>query len=239
MSLKWKMIVAISCAVVIAAWAGLFIVAKAQHTKYLEALGAEALLREQYKVSDGKLKKENSALDAANKILEKAKKAAEQDKLKEQAGREKAEADLIAEKAKTATLTDNDLSGAINLRIGAGQSRPTAAGNFSFTRPGTETTLNIFKDGETAASNYESAQREIKKTEVAAKDCEDQRANDGLQIGNLKDLLGKSNAGWTKADEARISLERSILGLKIKTFTAGVGSGGLLVFFLHLAGVIK
>jgi hypothetical protein len=233
------MIIIAFCAIVALTWTFLVFMAKAEHTKYLESRGAENILREQYKVSEAKLAAENSALHASNVKAEAEKQKALADKAQEQRARQKAEAERDAEKAKTATLPDNELSGAINLRIGAGQSRPMAAGVFTFLRPGTEKTLNLFIDGETAARNYESAKVEIKKTEDAFNDSELQRKNGLAEIASKDDLLKKATDGWAEADRGKRLLERSILGIKIKTFIIGVGFGGGTVFGLHLAGVIK
>lgn len=233
---KWPIVIG---AVVIATWAVLILLARSNHTKYLESKGAEKVIRQEY--ADLKLKSDADIikLQESSAKAEQEKQAALQEKIKEQRAREKAEAERDAEKAKTAALPDDELSGAINLRIGAGQSRPTGAGNFTFMRPGTERTLNLFIDGETTARNYESAKVEIKKTEDALRATETQRDNARAEIVSKDDLLEKATEGWTEADRGKKLLERSILGIKIKTFAIGFGLGGATVFGLHLAGVIK
>jgi hypothetical protein len=191
------------------------------------------------KAEEDRHKIETAALKALNTALQAEKQTALDKAAAEAAGRTKAEKERDAAIALTKALTDDALSGAINLRIGAGQSKPMASGVFSFTRPGTESTLNIFIAGETAVTARDSALRESANNKTALDKCEEQRKNDAKVIEDGKAEIKTNKAGWKTADDNLAHLEHSILGTKIKTFAIGVGVGAAIIEGLKLLGIIK
>jgi len=205
-----------------------------QRRAYLEAKGAASVLAKQYQ--DYKAKsdpiiltlQEQSAKDRADKLaaVERANAA--------EASKDRLSADLSAEKAKTAALTPDALSGSISLRVGAGEITPNQGGLYIFTRRGAESVLNLILDGEGYAKQYQ-AERTVSTNLRAALNAADHEASNLSQrlyiTTNERD---KAVLAWDADKAALKSLERSILGTKVKTFLIGAGAGAAAVIIFNL-----
>ncbi len=144
---------------------------------------------------------------------------------------EKARIALAEEKRKTATLPATELVAQINERIG-NESSLTAAGLFSFTRLGTNRTLDKFKDGEFYLSEFNRHLGIIKDHETKAESF------DG-SLGGCKEEVAINLTGW---DDCRETLATAIAskeadrkalkaGARIGKVKAFIG-GGLFVFII-------
>ncbi len=206
---------------------------------YLEARGAADTLRAQYKDAVAVATQEIAALRTSNAAIEKQKQAALDDAATERAARTRADSSLAAERAKTQALTNDALATAICARIGVGNALATAGGPFSFTRPGTENTLNRFLDGETAVIQRDSAIEEAARNKDALTFCEDQRQNDAAIIKSTK-AEGEKAAAWAVQErDARLHLERSLFGRTVKTVVIAIVLERAVEYVLRLVKVIK
>ena len=233
-----KRTLSIVAAAVLAILAGLVLYGNYQHRQYLEAKGAEKLIAAQYQYATVKANIEIAALLASTTAAESQKQAALDAAAAERQLRLQADAERDAAVAKTKALPDDTLSSAINLRIGNGESKPIASGVFSFTRPGTEATLNRFLAGETAASDRDSAIREAANNADGLALCESQRGKLAKEVKlrvNERDL---AKIGWDTTADALKHLERSIIGTRIKTFITGAAVGAVAVIALHILKAI-
>jgi hypothetical protein len=233
MTPKLNTYLVVALAVVLAIIAGLGIYGTAQRKAYLEAKGAAAVLEKQYveystaaesqlasiAVAYSKAKAEKDAALAAATVAKNAQVAIQ--------------SALDAEKAKTHALPPDSLSGAINTRIGANQSWPTEGGVFTFTRPGTESVLNRFLNGEASESKYQAGEVVTVNLRAAIDAAERGTASISGQLTLTKGELDKCVAAKDANAEALKHLERSILGTKIKTFVVGAGVGAATLAVLH------
>jgi hypothetical protein len=211
----------------------------AMNEKYLEAKGVAELLASQFADFRKATAQQVAGIEAANKMLE-----AEKTRLLGIVARlEDANSALKKEaekaKAQTAALSHDNLSLAVNSRIGAGQSWPIAAGMFSFTRPGTERTLNLFIDGEAAEAGWQNERGVSEALRGSLAAAEQQRDGwrkaDGLHV----EERDKAVKGWKTEETARRYLEKSIPGMKWKERAKGGVFVLLLDLGLRIAGILK
>ena len=209
---------------------------------YREAVGRADLLAEQYRM----LKVETAAATAKSAAIIADLEKTKADLIGHIGDIEKTKASLAEAyeklKAETAALPDDELSGRINARIGAGESWPIAGpppARFSFTRPGAEATVNRFLAGEKAESNYAAELKITADLRGVVKATEGQRDEYRGEAGRQTARADKAEAGWEAEKKALGYLERTIPGLKWKARLAG----GLIVLLadlgLRMAGVIK
>jgi hypothetical protein len=208
------------------------------HKQYLIEKGQAIVLKQQFDLYKANAEKIEADLTAQAVILLAEKNAAidAADKASAKAGQIQAALDI--EIAKTAALQPDALSGNINQRIGAGQSWPTAGGVFSFTRPGTEATLNLFLTGESSAAKYQSEQVVSTNLRVALGKSEAETGNIGQRLTLTQTELDKLGLAYGAQGNSLKYLERSIVGVRIKTFVEGAVIGAAVVTVLHLVKVI-
>ena len=237
MSLKTILIAA--GALILAILTGLVIYGGVEHKAAIVSKAEENVLKSQLATLTATTAAKDKERDAAITASEAVKQAALKKAEDEHRARLKSDADRDAAIAQTKTLPDDSLSGNINLRIGAGASHPTAAGVFSFTRPGTESTLNYFLTGEAAESARDSAIKEAADNKTAFDSCQDQRKQDALKLVDKDSIIDLTNTALAKSDDAYRHLNNSIFGLKIKTFVEGGIVFSVALTILHLTKIIK
>ena len=229
MTAKLKQALAIVGAIVAVVLVSIILYANNQRIKYQQAIGASKALTAEYNdyVKSAELaikelhagiaeslKQEQAAIDAAEKA---------------KAAQSSIQAKYDTLKEETAALPPDALSGAINIRIGADQSRPTANGLFSFSRVGTERTLNLFLDGEASAENLKSEQA-VSLNLRAALDAAERGAALCSEAYALKDgEYTRALAAWATDRDALRHLQRSIFGRKVKSFLTGAAFGAAAV----------
>jgi hypothetical protein len=156
---------------------------------------------------------------------------------------EQTKAQAIAERdaalAKIKALPDNDLSGAINLRIGVGLSWPVADGTFSITRYGAESVLSRFIAGEANASLYAAERSVTTNLRQALVASESESGNLGQRLYLTRGELSRAVKAWAADTSALKHLERSIIGRTVTTAVVSVGVGFAVAWGLHVAGVLK
>lgn len=229
MTAKLKAILAIAGAIAAVAVVSIVLYANGQRIKYHEALGASKVLTAEYKdyVKSAELaiKELHAGIAESLKLEQAALDAAE----KAKAAQSSIQAKYDTLKEETAALPPDALSGAINIRIGAEQSRPTANGLFSFSRVGTERTLNLFLDGEASAENLKSEQA-VSLNLRAALDAAERGAALCSEAYALKDgEYTRALLAWNADREALTHLSRSIFGRKVKSFLTGAAFGAVAV----------
>jgi hypothetical protein len=210
-----------------------------QHVLYQNSIGASKVLTAEYtaykKNADTAIlaktneisalaKEKQAALDAANAAAQ---------------SQSATQAELNRLKAETAALPPDALSGKINAFIGDNQTRPTADGRFSFTRPGAENTLNLFYERDAYQIQNGAYQTEILnlRMDITKSDAIIAAGNEkySLKDGECIKLL----AAFDARGDALKHLQHSILGRQVKTFIIGAGIGAGTVFILHAVGIIK
>ncbi len=225
MTPKQKAIIAAVVACILAIGAGVVIYANGQHRKYLEAVGASAILTEQYNTFKAQA---DAAIVAKNAEIAEAVKA--KDAAIEKANAAHAQQAVIqakynALKGETAALPATDLIIHINARIGSGNSWPTAGGLFSFTRVGAENTLNLFLDGESAIKQGAEYLLEISglrsAVSIALTEIKIRDEKYALRDGEYVALW----AAFDMQDKAMTHLRRSLFGRRLKSFAIGAGVG--------------
>jgi hypothetical protein len=145
---------------------------------------------------------------------------------------------LDAEKAKTHALPPDALSGAINTRIGANQSWPTEGGVFTFTRPGTESVLNRFLNGEASESKYQAEAVVTVNLRAAIDAAERGTASISGQLALTAGERDKAIAAWGATGDALKHMERAQFGLGLKHYVIGAGVGAAVLVILHVFKVI-
>jgi hypothetical protein len=235
MTAKLKQALAIVGAIVAVVLVSIILYANNQRIKYQQAIGASKALTAEYNdyVKSAELaikelhagiaeslKQEQAAIDAAEKA---------------KAAQSSIQAKYDTLKEETAALPPDALSGAINIRIGADQSRPTANGLFSFSRVGTERTLNLFLDGEGYSAKYEQ-ERAVSSNLRAALDAAERGAALWSEKYSLQDgEYQRALAAWGADKDALKHLRRSIFGRKIKSFLTGAAFGAVAVIVYSAA----
>jgi hypothetical protein len=206
---------------------GLMIYSGAQHKAYLISKGESAVLEKQF--ADYRLtsEKEKTALTAEAIRTTAEKDAAIAAANAADASKAAIQSALDAEKAKTAAMPADTLSGNINQRIGAGQSWPTAGGVFTFTRPGTESVLNRFLDGEASEGKYQAEMIVTLNLRTALGKSEGGAANLGTRLTLTQGELDKCVAAKDANAKALSHLEHSITGTAIKNLA--IGAAGYIV----------
>lgn len=225
MTSKQKGIIAIVAFVVVCIIGGAIIYGGAQYRKYQQAVGASKALTAEYEAYKAEAKKLQAGLTASINDLEKQRLAA----LEQAALANAKQADIQAQydklKGETAALPPDALSGAINVRIGADQSRPTANGLFSFSRVGTDRTLNLFLDGEAASLSLEASVVEAASLRSAVSLAAG-IANDWAKRFEIQGVeYGKAIKAWDADRDALTHLRRSIFGRRVKSFITGAAAG--------------
>lgn len=219
--------------------AALVIYSTGQRKSYLTAKGEAAVLEKQFADYRLEADKAKAILTAEFATLTAEKNAALTAALNASLKAGEIQARLDAEQALTAALPADVLSGRINARIGVNQSVPIMNGTFSFTRPGTESTLNIFLEGEASASKYAAERTVTASLRDAVNASEKEVGNLGQRLYISETELDKAVAAWGADKDALKHLERSILGTKIKNLAIGAGAGVVIVTVLHLTGIVK
>ena len=217
---------------------GLMIYGTAERKAYLQAKGEAIVLNQQFKDAQADAAKQIAALTVAYNTAQADKDAALAAANAAENGQVAIQAALDALKALTAAMPPDTLSGAINQRIGAAQSWPTAGGVFTFTRKGAESTLNVFLDGEASASKYHAEQLVTMNLHTAIDAAEQASVSLGSRLTLTQGELDKAVAAWGATQSALSHLEHSILGTKIKTFVIGAGTGALALYALHILKVL-
>jgi hypothetical protein len=205
-----------------------------QHVLYQNSIGASKVLTAEYtaykKNADTAIlaktneisalaKEKQAALDAANAAAQ---------------SQSATQAELNRLKAETAALPPDALSGKINAFIGDNQTRPTADGRFSFTRPGAENTLNLFYERDAYQIQNGAYQAETLNLRTAISKS-DLIIADWTQKYTLKDgEYQKALAAWSADKDALKHLSRSIFGRQVKTFIIGAGAGAAAVIIYTL-----
>jgi hypothetical protein len=234
MTAQIKRALVIAGLVVAAILAGLVVYGNYQHVMYQQGLGASKTLTAEYNAY-----KSNAETAIAAKNAEIAQAA--KDKLDALAQANAAaqsqaatQAELNRLKAETAALPPDALSGKINAFIGDNQTRPTADGRFSFTRPGADNTLNIFYERDAFKAQY-STEQSVSQSYRLALDKSDAIILDQEQKYTLKDgEYQKALAAWSSDKDALKHLQRSIFGLRTKSFLIGAGIGAAAVIIYNL-----
>jgi hypothetical protein len=238
MTVKLKAILAGVVAVLVLALGGLIFYSNQQHGKYLVFKARAELMGSQFSELEKKSDAEKAALLAANERLDNERLAAIAKAEKSKQAEAVKDKEIEALKAKTAALPADDLVRAINQRIGDGESWPDARGLFSFTRPGTERTLNLFIDGEGIADKY-VAELDVSAKWKSAHDLAIGERDNEKQARQLEE--GKVVAlklPKAEIEKALRALERSIPGMKWKSRATGTVFGFALRTVLGLVGVI-
>jgi hypothetical protein len=230
MTAKIKTALGAIALVIVAVIIGVIAYAGHQRTLYNEAIGASKILTAEFEAyresADASFAGLNASINAA--IVERAKASAvAQSQAATQAALDKL-------KTETAALPATDLIIQINARIGSGNSWPTAGGLFSFTRVGTENTLNLFYTGEAYYKQYTDEQKKNveykaaldKDTGIISAWTEKYTLRDGEYQLALK--------AWDGDREALKHLSRSIFGRKVKAFVIGAGIGAAAVIIYNL-----
>jgi hypothetical protein len=234
MTAQIKRALVIAGLVVAAILAGLVVYGNYQHVMYQQGLGASKTLTAEYNAY-----KSNAETAIAAKNAEIAQAA--KDKLDALAQANAAaqsqaatQAELNRLKAETAALPPDALSGKINAFIGDNQTRPTADGRFSFTRPGADNTLNIFYERDAYQIQNGAYQAETLNLRTAISKS-DLIIADWTQKYTLKDgEYQKALAAWSADKDALKHLSRSIFGRQVKTFIIGAGAGAAAVIIYTL-----
>jgi hypothetical protein len=205
-----------------------------QRQAYLEAKGAAAVLTRQYEDYRAQAEKQRAQLQA-EAAQARSEKAAALDRAQAlETDKDRLTAALTAEKAKVAALPPDALAGSINLRIGAGLSWPMGGGLFSFTRPGAEGVLTRFLQGEADAAGYKAEKSISANLRTAISAAEREAGNLGQRLYITTNERDKAVLAWDADKAALKSLERAILGTKVKTFLIGAGVGAAAVIILNL-----
>lgn len=232
MAAKLKAILALAGVIVAVALVSIILYANNQHIKFHGALGASKALTAEYndyvKSAELAIKELHAGIDEANADRQAALDAA----AKAKAAQSDIQTKYDTLKEETAALPPDALSGAINIRIGADQSRPTANGLFSFSRVGTERTLNLFLDGEGAAEHYVNEQA-VSLNLRAALDAAERGAALCSEAYALKDgEYKRALAAWAADKDALRHLQRSQFGRNVKSFLTGaaIGAAAVIVY---------
>ncbi len=139
---------------------------------------------------------------------------------------------LIAEKEKVKFLPDDAIVTAINQRVGEGEAKLLYSGMFSLKRPGAETTVRLFIDGEFCLKAREKDSLEIKKlNEKDAKWTETEK-NYQQQLIDKDTLLIDTDLTLLNCDKSLKRLEKDFKKSKWKKRGEGLVGGiilGLLI----------
>lgn len=238
MTTKLKTIFVAAGGILLLALAIIAIYATGQHRAYLISKGESVVLEQQFKDYRLTSEKEKTALtaEAIRTTAEKDAAIARANAASLKAG--EIQSKLDAATALTAALPADVLSGQINARIGVNQSCPIMNGTFSFTRPGAESTLNLFLTGEASASKYAAERTVSSNLRDALTAADAGTVNVSARLSITETELTKCVAAKDATASALKHLEHSILGTKIKNFAIGVGVGAATVTVLHLLKVI-
>ncbi len=206
---------------------------------YVAAKAKADILRSDYTayVEQAEAVKADMAIEAATLRAEKA--AAIDAAISAESSKAKIAADLAAEKAKTAALPPDSLSGSINLRIGAGQSYPTGDGRFSFSRPGADATLDSFLEGEASHNLYEAERSVTANLRTALTAAESENGNLSHRLCLTQGELDRAVNAWGAETSALNHLRLSIIGRTVTTAAISFGVGLAVAWGLHAAGILK
>ena len=239
MTTNLKTILIAIAGAILAALIGFVWYGGAEHAAYVQSKAQSAILTKQYSdyVASAKV-----ALDKAKEDGQKWHDQAIANQTAADVAEQKIpaiQAALDAERARTKTLTPDALAGAVNLRIGANQSLPVANGTFSFTRPGAESTLNLFLQGEAAANKYAAEQIVSSDLRSAIDSSKHELDALGQRLTLVQGEYDLALPAWQADKNSLKFLERSILGLRIKTFVEGGIVFSVALTILHLTKIIK
>jgi len=214
---------------------GIIIWGKAEYRGYTRAKAEADVLTAQY---EAKAKQADLAILTLQReavILRTEKKRALENAALHEQDAALAHAEAERQKALTAALPPDSLTGQINQRIGPDSIVHTAGGLYICSRAGAEATLNLFLDGDGYRTKYETEKADSLNLRAALDAAERMAANSDNQRLLIQGKYDAAILAWSADVAALRHLERSILGRRTKSFITGAALGVASVLIFQLA----
>lgn len=142
---------------------------------------------------------------------------------------------LIAEKAKTALLTDSKLAAIMCEYIGTDNAREQKTGGFSLTRVGGENTVNIFKEHTSNLAMWEKDKLSLAKAKSTIYNYETVTIPSfEREVQDKDDAIDKGKTAYSDISRELSLVKKDARKKFWKGLACGAGGTGLVVLFVNL-----